>query len=40
LVGDRAVEEVIYTLFENPVVKYLHARTASVGCYITRVERA
>lgn len=40
LVGERAVEEVIASLFEDPNIKYLHARTASVGCYITRIERA
>src|SRR4030095_10764711 len=37
LVGDRPVEDVIATLFEDPEVKYLHARTASVGCYIARI---
>jgi hypothetical protein len=40
LVGDRPVEDVIQTLFENSNVSYLHARTASVGCYIARIERA
>jgi Protein of unknown function (DUF1203) len=40
LVGDRPVEQVIGSLFEDPNVKYLHARTASVGCYIARIERA
>lgn len=40
LVIDRPVEEVIESLFEDPKVKYLHARTASVGCYIARIERA
>ena len=40
LVGDRAVEQVIESLFEKSEVKYLHARTASVGCYIARIERA
>ncbi|HYY94507.1 MAG TPA: DUF1203 domain-containing protein, partial [Pyrinomonadaceae bacterium] len=40
LVGGRPVEEVIEGLFENPAVKYLHARTATVGCYIARIERA
>ncbi len=39
LVGERPVEDVIGRLFENPNVKYLHARTASVGCYIARIER-
>ena len=39
LVGDRPVEEVIESLFENAQVKYLHARTASVGCFIARIER-
>src|SRR4030095_15735861 len=39
LVGDRPVEEVIDMLFERPEVKYLHARTASVGCFIARIER-
>ena len=34
LVGDRAVEEVIRRLFKIPEVRYLHARTASLGCYI------
>ena len=40
LVGDRPVEEIIGKLFQNPDVKYLHARTATVGCYIARIERA
>jgi len=39
LVGQRDVEEVIETQFKNPKIKYLHARTASVGCYIARIER-
>lgn len=39
LVGDRPVEEVIETLFSDAGVKYLHARTATVGCYIARIER-
>lgn len=39
LAGGRTVEEVIETLFEQSEIKYLHARTASVGCYIARVER-
>ena len=39
LVGDRPVEAVIERLFEDPEVKYLHARTASVGCFIARIER-
>ena len=39
LVGDRPVEEVIKSLFEDTDVKYLHARTATVGCYIARIER-
>lgn len=40
LVGQRPVEEVIETLFGDAQVKYLHARTATVGCYIARIERA
>jgi len=40
LVGDRPVEEVIETLFSDEEVKYLHARTPTVGCYIARIERA
>lgn len=40
LVGERSVEEVIESLFEKPEVKYLHARTASVGCFIARIERS
>ena len=40
LVGQRPVEAVIEKLFENHQIKYLHARTASVGCYIARIERA
>ncbi len=40
LVGQHPVEEVIEKLFENPQIEYLHARTASVGCYIARIERA
>ena len=39
LVGERPVEKVIAGLFEDSDVKYLHARTASVGCYIARIER-
>jgi hypothetical protein len=39
LVGQRPVEEVIEKMFENPRIKYIHARTASVGCYIARIER-
>jgi hypothetical protein len=39
LVGQRPVEEVIETKFKNPKIRYLHARTASVGCYIARIER-
>jgi len=39
LVGQRPVEDVIGTIFEDPNVQYLHARTASVGCYIARIER-
>jgi hypothetical protein len=40
LVGERPVEKVIASLFENQEVKYLHARTATVGCFIARIERA
>jgi hypothetical protein len=40
LVGERPIEVVIKDLFKDPVVKYLHARTATVGCYIARIERA
>ena len=40
LVGDRPVEDVIEGLFEDPQLKYLQARTASVGCYIARIEWA
>ena len=40
LVGDRAVEDVIANLFESREVNYLHARTATVGCYIARIDRA
>jgi hypothetical protein len=40
LVGERPVEQVIVKLFEDPHVKYLHARTATVGCFVARVERA
>lgn len=39
LVGERPVEQAIESLFENPEIKYLHVRTASVGCYIARIER-
>ena len=39
LVEQRPVEEVIGKLLENHQIKYLHARTASVGCYIARIER-
>jgi hypothetical protein len=40
LVGDRPVEKVIDSLFDNAEVKYLHARTATVGCFIARIEKA
>ncbi len=40
LVGQRPIEEVIRSLFDDPNVKYLHARTATVGCFVARVERA
>ena len=40
LVGGRPVEDVIGSLFEHSNIRYLHARTASVGCYIARIERA
>lgn len=40
LVGERPVEDVIRDLFGKSNIKYLHARTASVGCYIARIERA
>jgi hypothetical protein len=39
LVGERPVEKVIERLFDDPEVKYLHARTATVGCFIARIER-
>lgn len=40
LVGDRSIEDVIGNLFADPGIKYLHARTATVGCFVARVERA
>ena len=40
LVGERPIEQVIETQFEDLEVKYLHARTATVGCFIARIERA
>lgn len=39
LVGERNVEDVIATAFGDEQVKYLHARTATVGCFIARIER-
>jgi hypothetical protein len=39
LVGERSVEAAINELFADPLVKYLHARTATVGCFIARIER-
>ncbi len=39
LVGERPVEEVIESLFDDSEVEYLHARTATVGCFIARIER-
>jgi hypothetical protein len=39
LAGGRPVEEVIESLFEKPEIRFLHARTASLGCYIALVER-
>jgi Protein of unknown function (DUF1203) len=40
LVGDRLVEEVIVSLFGDPDVAFLHARTATVGCFIAQIDRA
>lgn len=40
LVGERNVEDVIAKAFEDAQVKYLHARTATVGCFIARIERS
>ena len=40
LVGDRPVEEVITSLFGDPDVAFLHARTATVGCFMARIDRA
>lgn len=34
--GDRALQE----LFQDPAVKYVHARSTTAGCYLFRVERA
>ena len=39
LVGDRPIEEAIDSSLQDSEVKYLHARTASVGCFIARIER-
>lgn len=39
LVGQRPVEEVIETLFRNGEISYIHARTATVGCFIARIDR-
>jgi Protein of unknown function (DUF1203) len=39
LVGERSIEEVIESSFQSSEVKYLHARTATVGCFIARIER-
>ena len=39
LVGERNVEDVIAKAFEDAQVKYLHARTATVGCFVARIER-
>jgi hypothetical protein len=33
--GDAALQD----LFQNPAVKYVHARSTTAGCYLFRVER-
>ena len=39
LVGERPVEDVIVNLFGDADVAFLHARTATVGCFIARIDR-
>ena len=38
-VGKSAVEDVIRGLFENPAIRYLHARNATYGCFMFKIER-
>jgi hypothetical protein len=38
-VGARPVEEVIGELFANPQVRYVHARNATYGCFMFKLER-
>jgi len=40
LVGGRALEQAIETLFATPNAEYLHVHFAAPGCYAARVERA
>lgn len=39
LVGERPVEEVIVSLLDDTDIAFLHARTATVGCFIARIDR-
>jgi hypothetical protein len=39
-VGDATPEEVIRDLFTNPAITFLHARNATYGCYMFKLERA
>lgn len=39
-VGRRPVEQVVAELLADPGTAYLHARNATYGCYMFRVERA
>jgi len=39
-VGSRPVEEVIARLLENSRVAYIHARNATYGCFMFRIDRS
>jgi hypothetical protein len=39
-VGDRSVEDVIASMFENDRIAYMHARNSTYGCFMFRVERS
>ena len=43
--GEKAIREsngdlVLQELFQDPAVKFIHARSTTAGCYLFRVERA
>lgn len=40
LLGERNVEDLIESLFNNSDIEYIHARNAEPGCFIAKIERA